>query len=798
VKDTLRVRTRRLSLVLLVGLVAGACSWDTRDLEVSCTDNEFQSSFIYAADGTLLTSFQSEEFRINVQAIDEIPQVLLDAVVAVEDERFWEHSGVDLLGTIRAARSNLSTGGVSEGGSTITQQFVGLCGGVDRSERTAARKVEEVALAWQFERQYTKDFILVNYLNEVFFGERARGVIAAAEIYFDKSLDELTLAEAAMIAGLIQAPTSFNPFENPETAAERREQVLQRMLVNELITDKEYDEARTEPLRLADRSQPEEVRYPAGHFVADVRQWFVNNPLFGETFEEREELLLNGGLTIRTTIDLDLQAKAEAAVAEVLADEGPDGPTASVILIENATGYVRAMVAGEDFFGDAADAEFNLATQGGRQAGSAFKPFVLAAALTQGFPMGKTYPAPPVIEIPLPNLPEPWRVKGGGSGAPVTLDQATISSYNTVFAQLMMDVGPENGVAMANNLGVKSELLAVPAAVLGTENVTALDMATAYSTFARRGVLLEPTLVTEIVRADGTILYEHSVDSRRVITADVADQVTQALTGVISRGTGTAAQLADRPAAGKTGTAENAADATFSGFTPQYTASVWVGFPEEQIPMLPPTTLIQVFGGSYPARIWQRVMTAATEGLPVVEFVPPVATSVPTSIPEESVMPDLVGIDIVSARALLEELFLVANVTTFTNTGEDPGTVLNQSPAPGTIVPTEVPVALEVAASGLTPTPGDGPGGRGPGDPSDDDDFQGADPDNLTRVPNVVGLSAGEATSLLRSVGFAVTEIIQPGTGASADLDSGTVWRQEPIGGLEVSNAGQATIFVQP
>lgn len=793
------MRTRLLSLALLIGLVAGACSWDTRDLEVTVPE-QAQSSFIYAADGTLLTSFQGLEFRINVATIDEIPQVVQDAVVAIEDERFWQHSGVDFQAILRAARSNINVGGVSEGFSTITQQYVGITF-LDRSDRTASRKTEEMALAWQFERQYTKEFILVQYLNSVFFGERARGIVAAAEVYFDKTLDELTVAEAALLAGLIQAPTSFNPYLNPEDSVDRRQAVLERMLANEWISQKEYDEARTEPLRLADRSQPEEVRYPAGHFVADVRQWFVNNPLFGETFEEREELLLNGGLTIKTTIDLELQAEAEAAVAEVLADEGPDGPTASVIVIENATGYVKAMVGGEDFFGGAPDAEFNLATQGGRQAGSAFKPFVLAAALTQGFPMSTAYPAPPVIEIPLPNLPEPWRVKGGGSGAPVSLDQATISSYNTVYAQLMMDVGPENGVAMANNLGVKSELLPVPAAVLGTENVTALDMATAYSTFARRGVLLEPTLVTEIVRADGTILYEHSVDSRRVITADVADQVTQALTGVIERGTGTAAQLEGRPAAGKTGTAENAADATFSGFTPQYTASVWVGFPEEQIPMLPPTTLIQVFGGSYPARIWQQVMTAATEGLPAVEFVPPVATTVPTSIPTESVMPDLVGIDIGSARALLEQLSLVANVTTFTDTGEDPGTVLNQSPAPGTIVPTNVPVALEVAASGLTPTPGDDPDsgdGGSADDPSDDDDFQGADPEDLIRVPHVVGLSAGEATSLLRSVGFAVTEEFQPATGALESTESGIVWRQEPIGGLELSNAGQATIFVQP
>jgi penicillin-binding protein 1A len=786
------VSRRIVPLLIALAVAVSACAWDTRDLAVAPAANA-QSSFIYDSDGNLLTVFRGEQNRINARTLDDVPDHMQDAVVAIEDERFWLHQGVDLRAVLRAARSNVSTGGISEGGSTITQQYVGLQF-LDRGDRSAGRKTEEIALALQFERQYTKDFILLEYLNAVYFGEGAYGVIAAASEYFDKELNDLTIAEAAIIAGLIQAPGGLNPYDFADDAIERREEVLDRMLANEWITEKEFEQANTEPLKLAPRVQVLEETFDAPYFVEEVRKWVLSDPMFGETFDDRFKTLYEGGLQIHTTVDRELQRRTEAAVLEVLPDT--NGPRASTVVIENDTGYVRAMVGGDDFFSLDQDAEFNLATQGSRQIGSSFKPFVLAAALEQGMGLETVYPAPKAIQIPIPGFDQPWSVKGGSSAGSANLEDATVYSYNTVFAQLMVDVTPAKGVEMAQRLGVESELTPVYAAVLGTEDMTMWDLSSAYSTFARRGVYLEPAMVTHVLNPDGTVFYEHTLQSHRVIDSTIADTVTNTLTQVVERGTGTSAQI-DRPVAGKTGTAENYNDATFAGYSPQYTAAVWVGFPAEQISMQPPTTPIRVFGGTYPAAIWKRIMTIFHEGQPILDF-PEMPASVKLGkIPGETTIPNVVGQNINIALATLDRAFLTVTVNAFNSTGVAPGTVLSQSPVPGGRVPSGTNIVLEIAATDdlvepeeeeeeepeeeVTPEPGPEEGG-------------GVDPEpSGAEIPGVVGLTSAEARGFLLSAGFNVTEIVEPGGAAP-----GTVYQQSPGAGTRVNTGATVAIWIEP
>ena len=382
---------RRLSLALVAVLfVATSCSVETKDFDALFGDDfnidaleTAQSSRVYDRNGTLITELRGEQNRTDV-GIDEIPELVQNAVVAIEDERFWVHDGVDLKAILRAARSNVSAGGIAQGGSTITQQYVGNVF-LDRSEQTGSRKVEEIFMARRFEQRYTKEFILEKYLNWVYFGNGAYGVEAAARTYFGPptcerqtrasetddreclKITELTIVEAATIAGLIQAPGRFNPYINYEAARDRRDLVLLRMYANDYITEEEYETALLQPIDLVEDVPILEEEYPAAHFVEDVKQWFLDNPRFGATREERIALLFEGGLDIYTTIDLDLQAEAEAAVERVLPQTAADGsfnPDAAAVVMGVTPaddGHILAMVGGRDFFGADDDAKFNLA-----------------------------------------------------------------------------------------------------------------------------------------------------------------------------------------------------------------------------------------------------------------------------------------------------------------------------------------------------------------------------------------------------------------------------------------------------
>lgn len=772
---------RKLAILVVLTAVLSSCAYryETQELVDTGPPPVAQSSFMYDAKGKQILLLRAPENRI-YKRIDEIPQVLKDAVVAIEDERFYLHKGVDLKGLVRSARTNVSAGSVSQGASTITQQYVGNVY-LDRSDKSAKRKLQEIALARQFEKKYTKDYILELYLNWVFLGNGASGVQAAATTYFNKDVSQLTLAEAALIAGLIQRPSDLNPYRSSaafEAAKKRRNQVLDRMRVNEFITEAQYAEAVQAPLVLQPYVPITNERYEAAHFVEEVKRWFLDNDAFGSTEAAREQLLFQGGLRIYTTVDLDLQRAAEKARNETL--PAVDGLDAAIVTMDPTTGNVLAMVGGKDFFGTSPFAKVNLADGDGRQTGSSVKPIALAAALASGWQLTKTYKAPQNIELPIPGVKEPWKVKGGASSddpdspLEVSLIQATEQSYNTVYAQLILDLGPPKFVDMAAKLGITHKIEPVPAAVLGTENVTMLDMATAFGTFAARGVRREPVFVTKILRPDGTTLYEHNYTQTKAIETTIADQVNFVLQGVVTEGTGTAAAI-DRPVAGKTGSAENNADATFVGYTPSRVTAVWVGFPEGQVPMVPPRTPITVFGGTYPARIFAKVMRAAVANAPATEFAdPPPSSTVTTTtlLGATTGVPDVRGLTTAAAQQKLTDAGFVSTAVNVETAEFTPGTVANQAPKGGSAAPRGSKVTIEIATA---PKP------------------------KAVTVPNVVGLTRAEARSQLVSQGFTVLEVFEPApAGVSPPRTSGAVWKQTPVAGAAKPADGVVQISIQP
>jgi len=774
--DNGRMHRRFLASLVALSALASSCAYqyETQDLVESDPPPVAQSSFMYDSKGRQILLLRADENRI-YKRIDEIPKVLQDAVIAIEDERFHLHKGVDLKGLIRSARENVSAGSVSQGASTITQQYVGNVY-LDRTDKSAKRKLQEIALARQFEKKYTKDYILELYLNWVFLGNGANGVQAAAKGYFNKDVADLTLPEAALIAGLIQRPSDLNPYGSSnafEAAKERRNRVLERMRINDFVTDDEYAKAVAAPLVLQPYVPITNERYPAPNFVEEVKKWFVANPTFGATEADREKLLFQGGLRIYTTIDLDLQRAAEAARDSTL-PQNVSGIDSAIVTMDPSNGNVLAMVGGKDFFGPSAYAKVNLADGDGRQTGSSAKPIGLAAALSAGWELTKTYPAPKSIELPIPGLKEPWKVKGGGDDSDVTLITATEQSYNTVYAQLILELGPDKFVDMAKRLGITHKIEPVHAAILGTENMTMLDMATAYGTFAGRGIRHDPVFVTKITNQNGTTLYEHAYKQTKAIEARVADQMNFVLQGVVTGGTGAAAAIG-RPVAGKTGSAENNADATFIGYTPNRVTAVWVGFPEGQVPMIPPRTPIVVFGSTYPARIFQKVMTAATADVPEAEFAapPPSTTTTSTTLVGASVpVPDVRGLTTAAAQQKLAQAgfgVVTANVETSEFTA---GTVANQAPKGGASAPQGSKVTLEVA---IAPN---------------------AQP---SAVPNVVGLSRAEARSLLVAGGYAVLELFEPPPAAAIPAPkSGNVWKQSPPAGSTKPADAVVQISIQP
>ena len=766
---------RRLSLLVVALTLAGTgCAYR---VDVAAPVVSAETTKVFAADGSLITSLHAEQDREHVP-LSEMAADLKAAVVAIEDSRFFAHKGVDLRALARALRRNAEAGEVKEGGSTITQQYVKNV--LLDSEKTVSRKIREAVMALQLERTHTKEAILEGYLNRIYFGNGAYGVQAASQLYFAKPASALTLAEGALLAGLIQAPESYDPFSTPDAALARRQVVLARMrelrpAADSDLADSDLAAAEAAPLGVV--AKPTDTRYPAGYFVERVKRFVLDDERFGATPADRRRLLFEEGLRIRTTVDLRVQAAAEEAVKAVLPNPATD-PSGAVVVIDPRTGFVRALVGGRDFFGPEPEAKFDLATQGLRQTGSSFKPLVLAEALAQGIPAEKVYEAPATLTVAMPDGQEPWVVGNyeGEGGPPENLVDATVHSVNTVYAQLVQEVGPQKAIDMAHTLGIDGPLKPYPSAVLGSNEVSVLDMASAYSTFAADGMHADPVFVTEITRVDGSVLYRRPSTLHRAIPSPVARGVTAILSQVVSRGTGTAAQLGPRPVAGKTGTANEWRDAWFVGYTPDLVTAVWVGFPERQRSMVPPATPIRVTGGSWPAQIWRRVMEPALGDTPITAFPVPEVVAPPlqavSSAPPAAdtvVLPDVRGQYETQARSVLEAAgFRVETVRRPTRERAS-GMVTDQTPAPG--VPILPGATVVIGISSGEPRP--------------------------VVIVNTVGFSIDRAARMLQASGLNVEIVVEdppPGVRSSP----GRVWKQTPDGGAVIDEGQTVRIWASP
>jgi penicillin-binding protein 1A len=749
-----------LPLVVALALLGGGCAYQ---VGLTAAPHQAESTKILAADGTLVTTLHAEQDREHV-ALEAIAPVLRKAVVAIEDARFFEHRGIDLRALLRAARRNAQAGEVVEGGSTITQQYVKNV--LLDPRQTLHRKAREAVLAFELERRHTKATILERYLNTIYLGNGAYGVEAAAQLYFGKHASDVALHEAALLAGLIQAPERYDPLSAPDVARGRRSVVLRRMRELGAVSGAEAGVADAGPLGVRARPAAVSERYPAAYFVERVKRLVLDDPRFGTTSEERRRLLFEGGLRIRTTVDLGLQQQAEAAVAGVLPRADTD-PSAAVVVVDPGNGYVRALVGGRDFFGAGPRAKFDLATQGLRQTGSAFKPFVLTAALEAGVSPDQVFDAPASLAVPIPGQP-PWAVENyeDEAGGRMSLADATVHSINTVYAQLVLQVGPERAVEVARALGVRSPLRPFPSAVLGTNEVTVLDMASAYSALAADGMHGEPVLVTEIRRRDGSVLYRRPATRRRVLPAEVARRVNAVLGQVVARGTGTRAQLG-RPVAGKTGTAQQWRDAWFVGYTPELVAAVWVGFADRQRSMAPPATPIKVTGGSWPAEIWRRTMEAALAEVPPSDFpVPPEAAPAPPPAP--AIVPPVGGLLEAEAGARLVAAGYQPRVERRPSRQLPAGTVLDQTPPPGALAGPGSPVTV-VVSSGTPRT---------------------------VLVPRLGGRTADEAAAALTRAGLVAEVVVEePPTGVWSQ--PGRVWKQSPPPGNGVDEGQPVTLWVR-
>jgi penicillin-binding protein 1A len=606
-------RRRRTTLILvallvIVGAVIASGVGAVAKFQSDCSLQELkaveigQNSFVYAADGSLLGSIPAERNRTPV-ALGKVSPWMAKATVAIEDHRFYEHGGVDYEGIARAAWKDLRAGHVVQGGSTITQQLVRNL--YISKERTLKRKIKEACLAIRLSRARSKDWILSQYMNQVYYGNHAYGIEAAAQTYFSRHAKTLTLAQSALLAGLPQAPSIYDPLHRPGAARARRDEVLRAMLTYGDITQTQYDQAVGQKnLLLRPGRLYTQIREP--YFFSYVRDQLIA--------EYGANTVRSGGLRVDTTINPKLQVAARKAIRDTLYLR--TDPAAAVVSINPANGAIRAMTAvTPGRYGN----QFNLASQARRQPGSTFKTFVLTAAINEGMNPDTTY----YVSAPFHYQPDPytaaWDVQTydhSYSGS-ISVHSATLASDNTVYAQLTLDVTPEKVAQMAYLLGIRSHLDPVPAMGLGADAISPLEEASAYATLAAGGIYSKPMAITKVVLANGKVDTDAGwgqPDRKRVISDGVAYEVTKILEDNVLEGTGVGAYFG-RPAAGKTGTTDNHADAWFSGYTPQLETTVWVGYPQGEIPM-EDVHGIAVAGGTFPASIWRLFMERALANAP--------------------------------------------------------------------------------------------------------------------------------------------------------------------------------------
>lgn len=840
-------RFRTANLALALTLIAGACS-PALKVDESALSPKNQSTKMFAADGSLITTLRQEENR-ELLSYDEIPPHVRNAVVAIEDSRFFTHKGIDAKAILRALYKNAATGEIVQGGSTITQQLVRNSLEEVGREQTIERKVKEASFAYQVDSSYSKEKILELYMNTVYFGQGAYGIQTAGQTFFGKNAKELTLGEGATLAGLIKSPVNFDPYTNAERSLSRRNLVLDRMFNLGLANGKDVADAKGTPLAV--QKKAEAVRYDFPYFVDYVNRLIQHSDEFsalGESVAERANLLFRGGLRIHTTLNPHMQKAAEEAIRTVL-DHPEQDPSASLVAIEPRTGYVRALVGGRDFFAPQeqdpcaiigavhADgsaklcAKVNLALGregggSGRQSGSAFKPFVLAAALENGIRLTDKYPASACMSIPNADAggTRPWRVCNYEESAfsTTTVHEATVRSINVVYAQIIMDVGPTKVVETAKKMGITSPLAAVPSAALGANAVSPLEMASAFTTFPNLGTHVSPVPIIKITDRRGRILWKTVEQRRQALKPSVSYLTTTALEDVIARGTAARHGKIGRPAFGKTGTAQEWRDAWFvGGAGTDLVAAVSVFWPDAEVEMKPSCggeriaylvqdgrvfppkcrpTRIRVTGGSWPTQIWQLFMLKALEGIPASKlpvpkldvihvavdtsrgclpnpYTPPdliesqgfIAGTEPTDVctePSAEVVrvPQVTGFPQAEAERLLKEAGFAVKLNTEVSRLFPPGRVTRQEPAAGSDAPPGSTITIWISEA---PT---------------------------KKVPDVINLSEVDAAKLLEDQGFEVKVIRE---GPCTTHDPCFVRDQDPDAGARAGEGTEVTIYVK-
>ncbi len=671
-------------------------------------------SRIYDINGNEMGVFRQFDSSKPVRRGD-IPEVLKQAVIASEDRRFYQHSGVDLRGTARALWADIRNQEVVQGGSTITQQYVK--GAYVGGERSLSRKVREAVLASQLDRQVDKDEILFRYLERIYLGEGAYGVGAAAETYFRKAVSDLNLSEAALLAGLIPAPSRYEPRGDPAQAEERRLLVLDAMLGEGMITPEEHAEAAAQPVWLAAAGatppeggatvvHPREQAETAYPYFVDYLQRYLSDR-YGE------DAVYQRGLRIYTTLDPRMQAEAERSVAETLSGTEPPLEM-SLVSVEPLTGFVKALVGGRDFASSRVNLALGPAGGGsGRQPGSAFKPFVLAQAFEEGIAPTRSYSG----ASPMVVGDKSFSNFGGSSYGRVDLRTATRQSINTAYVQLLQDVGVPETMDLARRMGVSTsnyqEGVHGLSIALGSLDVAPIDMASSFGVFAARGERAEPTPVVRVLDAEGKVLEDNAEAERtRVLEEISADNVNQILQGVLQAG-GTAGDNGlDRPAAGKTGTAQDNGNAWFVGYTPTLSTSVWMGYSDAPRPLVGIKGVRAVTGGSLPAETWESFMRGALADVPVTDFTEPAPI---TDLADILRRRSRGGFDV---RSLKEA------------EGTSPGVYVEELPAPAVEAPTAT-TAPTTTTTTVQRRDDDDPGSlferRFPGQRRDDDDDRDRD-----------------------------------------------------------------------
>lgn len=748
----------------IAGLAFGAHQVDARLTKLGAGFTHIpkfpERSTIYASDGeTVLATLYLDNREI--VELNDVSDAAQRSVLAIEDAEFYRHGPLDWTSLIRALLTNAATGDVVQGGSTITQQLVKNAVTGDTSP-TFERKFQELALAIRVEQRYTKDQILALYLNDIYFGNGVYGIGTAADFYFHAPASRLKVTQGALLAGLIRAPSYYDPIAHPVKARKRRNVVLDRLAELGPYTQARIDRAKEAPLGLAAdigglelQRPPFFVTYITEQIVADADGEFDD---FGATEKQRRRRLYEGGLRITTTLDADWQAAAQsvARLPYRVSAARPDyaqTPDTAIVSVDNETGAIRTMLSGRDYLTD----QLNLANSH-RQPGSSFKPFTLVAAFREDIPPGSVFST----KSPL-YLPE-WggndcscvsNAEGAGDSGYRNLWEATADSINVVFAQLILQAGPENVVEAAHDMGIKTELAAVPSLTLGTVDVTPIEMAAAYQTLANDGQHCESFAVAKVVDDDG-ILYRHKPVCVQVVAPEIAHLVTAMLQGVVSHGTGTAAALYPWPVAGKTGTTQDYSNAWFVGYTRQVSTAVWVGFPGT------PDSLAlyfgqSVFGGTLAAPIWHDYMARIMVGMPAVGFPSPPA-------PEVGTVPDVVGFKSEHAQNLLASADFTPKAE-IVDSALPKGEVIAQTPAGGT--PAELGALVMIQVSGGVPA--------------------------KVKIPDVVGLSVNDARAALEAAGF-VVEIEE--RHVSDPHNDGLVLAQDPGAGTKALQGTAVTITV--